>query len=226
MSYPTYQYTTLTKLLNEVKLELQMDDTNTEDIYIIRYIIVAIGEMMTALDYVEKDALLNIDCFVADLPCDFIKFDRPYPLYFPQALQTIATNNWYVNNFNFVYNTGGAFFTCPQINNNFDCQWGVPTINVQDGKLYFSNNIDSSINQCAISYQGMNVDENGIIKVPAINARPIVAYACYKYLRTKKQPYTDFKDEWQRGKGHRKGLANLPDWFQARQAALLFNSLN
>jgi len=221
MPYPTYKYTTLDALLEETKVEMLMDTNgNSEDLYILKFLMKCSAEMMTRTEFIEKDALLPIDCFIAELPCDFVKFDRPYPLAFT-VNGVINTNvcGWFSATY-----TGGPIFDIAIDSTTSD--WGLPVIQVQNGQIQFSNNIAAT--QCVISYLGLNIDDQGRLKIPVINSRPIIAGACYMYKRALEKPratWQDYKDEWTLGKMDRRGTANMLNSFEQQQLSRTMNTM-
>lgn len=215
MSYPTFEYVTIDRILAECKIELDLQGT-TDDIRITRWIIEAVNEMQTLLDYVEKTAVLQINNAQAVLPCDFVRFDRPHPILFTQ--DGVTTDNSFLDNYSLTYN-GAAFLT------NSPFGQFLSTAEVQDGRIYFSTNITST--QCTISYLSISTEEDGSLKIPIINKRPIIAYVGYKYLRAtagRGDLMLDYKNEWTYGKLDRRGKSVIPDSLQKEQIARIMNT--
>lgn len=216
MPYATYDYTTLDQMLAQAKVELRLDYTNSEDFYILRFLLKCSEEMMTKTEFIEKPEILPIDCGIAILPCDFVKFDRPYPLRFTCNGLPDNAYSWLT-----VTYTGGPMFNC------LPCNSGVPVINIQDGKIQFSTHITAT--ECEISYLGLNIDADGKLKIPRINSRPIIAGACYMYLRALEKPSTlwsDYKQEWILCKANRRGMANMLNSFERQQMYRTMNAVS
>ena len=221
MSIPTYEYTTLKKILGKVKLDLRLESA-AEDIYLINYITRLAPEMMTATDFVELTETIEICDDKAKLPCGFVRFDRPHPLKFTTNGQANCNN--YFNWFDVVY-TGGAFVTCNP-KSGCDVRWGVPSVQVQDGYIYFSNNIGAT--ECTISYLSVLLDVNGDCKIPLTNERPIIEGVKWMYKMDLGEPQAKWithRQVWYNGKQDRRGLANIPDSFEQERLAWTFNSM-
>lgn len=223
MGYAANSTIPFKKLLADLKFELRLDGTTLEDIYLKRYIILCAKEMMTPDDYVELTATIDIVNYIAQLPCEFVKFDRGSRSDSPIVFTTngVVANSGYYQNFSVTY-TGSPFLTCSPYNSN-NCQYGTPTIQVQNGRLFFSNNIGAS--ECTISYLGLRVDASGQAIVPEANGRVIVAGGAYMYLRSIKEPYGDYQREWSFGKLDRRGEQNLPDTLEQQELTRQWNSM-
>jgi hypothetical protein len=221
MAYPTYETVPLSEVVADAEMECRIENGTTESVYIKRYIRTCVNAMSTAQDYIEKTATLEISPnFIAELPCDFVKFDRPYPIVFTS--NGMVENSGYINYFEVVY-TGGPFLTCTPFNPNL-ANWGWPTVQVQAGNLYFSNNIGAT--ECTISYLAIHLDANGQIVIPKNNKRAIVAGAVFMYKRSLNQPYQDYQREWFLGKRDAKGESNLPDSLEQQRLSYIWNTLN
>lgn len=221
MAYPTYDTVPLSQVIADTKMELRIENGTPEDVYIKRYIKTCVNAMSTAQDYLEKTATLDIsDNFIAVLPCDFVKFDRPCPIVFTS--NGSVPHSGYFSYFQVTY-TGGPFLTATPFNPNL-ANWGWPTVQVQGGNLYFSNNIGAT--ECTISYLAINTDDNGQIVIPKHNMRAIVAGATFMYKRSINQPYQDYQREWFLGKRDAKGESNLPDSLEQQRLIYIWNSLN
>jgi hypothetical protein len=228
MAIATYQYITIQEMIAQVKGRLKLTNTTSEDPILRQYLSEGAGEMMTTLDLPQFTATINIDCFVAELPCNFVGFNRGSecdpPLVFTVAgrvQQPSVISSCYAANFNVVY-TGGPFLTASPYQ-GFSCDCGIPIINIQNGKIYFSNNVDAT--ECTISYMGLNVDENGKILIPKLNARPLTNFAMYQWCLDNGKPWQEYQRIWTQGKRHRTGLANLPDPWQKAQISRIMNTL-
>ena len=214
MSIATFDYVTIDELLAKVKIDLDIQGT-LSDIRLVRLIIEAADEMQTLWDYVENEAFLDIDptTGIAVLPCDFVKFDRPNPIVL--TIAGLPNTSTYSDNYGLTY-TGGAFLKSQRCSS---------TVQVQDGKLYFSSGIKEA--QCHISYLAVNVDENGSVKIPKNNERPIMAYCGYKMTRANNgrgDVMLDYKAEWTNGKLDRRGKAAVLDSLQKQQMSRIMNT--
>lgn len=219
MAVAIFKNTNLKSLMANLKLELRLDRTTAEDIFLKRYTLLCAKALNTALQFEEKTLTLPIVNFIAQLPCEFYKFDRPNPIVFTTNGQ--VTNSGYFNYFSVTY-MGSAFFVCSPFNPN-NCGWGIPTVQVQNGYLYFSNNIGAS--ECTISCLCVRVDEDGMPVIPLICERVIVAGAAYMYKRSVGQQYQDLQREWSNGKRDVTGELNLPDDLQQAAASRIWNSI-
>lgn len=215
MTLPTYKYITIDQLLAESKIELDVQGTN-DDIRIIRWIIEGLDEMQTLWDYLQKTVVLDIANSIAVLPSDFVRFNRPHPILFTQ--EGLTSDNTFLDNYTLTYN-GSAFLV------NAPYTPFLTTAEVQDGKIYFSSNVTET--QCTISYLAANLDENGSIKIPAVNKRPVIAYVGYKYLRAtagRGDLMLDYKTEWTQGKLDRRAKSALLDSLQREQMSRIMNT--
>lgn len=223
MSYAAFEYTSVKKILAETKIQLGIINSTTEDIALTMWIIEGANEMMTLKELVELTAVLPIDGFKAQLPCEFVRFDKSGSIVFTTNGQ-VDCSSW-ISNWSVVY-TGGPFISCSPFNNDFVSNCGVPVINVQDGYIYFSNNVDAE--ECTISYQGLNVTEDGDVKIPAVNGRPIRAYASGQYGLAngmRGDIIQSYLTTWTNGKLHRRAKAAIPDAFQRQQISRTMHSL-
>lgn len=220
----TYAYTTLKKLLADTKFMCRIDNTTSEDIYIIPCILECAKEMLTQLDFQEKVVTLPIANLIAKLPDDFVKFDKPRPIIF--TTNGAVDYSQYYSNFSVIYN-GEAFLTASPFQSTFAMNIGLPRVQVQGGQLLFSNNITAT--ECTISYLGCNIDEDGSMRIPLINSRPIAHGAAWLYKANKGDPQSSYIHHqliYVNGKGDRRGAANIPDSLMSQRLAYIFNSLN
>jgi hypothetical protein len=229
MAIATYETITRDEILARVKKRLQLTHTTSEDTTLIQHLRQAAEEMDTVLDTPQFEAILPIDCYIAELPCNFITFNEGSecnpPLVFTRDGQVIAAHQTtpylYCGNFSVTY-TGGPFFQCSPYNTD-NCHYGIPVIKIQKGKIYFSNNIDAD--ECKISYMGVNVDESGQLLLPMMNARPMENFALYQWSMDNGRSWQEYQRVWSTTKKHRKGQANLPNVFQREQIKRIMNSL-
>lgn len=227
MAIATYEYTTLRKIIALAKTRLMplgLTTDTTWDIFLKGCAIEAAREMMTELDFYEYTASLDIVDFVAVLPQNFVIFDRPEPLVFTingQVGSVNTTDDPYSNQLSVMY-IGNSFVVNSPFSGNVTAGLQ-PTINVQDGKIYFSNNI--SFTQCTISYLGVLIDENGEMKIPMMNERVIMYFIIAEWKRANGIAWQVDQQLWSQGKKDRRGKANLPDSFEKAAAAINWNRL-
>jgi hypothetical protein len=224
MSEPTYSYTTIDKIVARLKIRLGLENTNTQDFFLRDCVIEAAKEMSTAQDFVQNTAVLEICDFKAQLPCDFVRFNRGSganpPLVFTE--NGVAINRAFYAGFQVVW-TDGPFLTAlpyPAVMGQ-----GLPTMNIQDGYIYFSNNIDAL--ECTISYLAINLDEAGKLKIPANNERPIFNFGMYQWAQRNGEPasvYQDYNRLWTQGKLEKRGLSKLLDTFQRDKLIAIMNA--
>lgn len=221
MSYATYSYTTTDKLIAEVKVELEVQ---VEDIRFKRWVLEAVKEMRTQLDTIQKTATLSICNLSAELPCDFVKFNRYQSITFTTDGIASQSSDFYGYEF---YWTNGPYVQCNPYNSSSLGNLLPPVINIEDGKIWFSGNCANET-EVTISYLALNLDEDGSIKIPEINSRPIIAYACYKYHRVmQSRPHIiqDYKNEWTFGRQQRNAQSKLPDAYQQAALSRIMNTL-
>lgn len=226
MSSPTYSYTTIDKIVARCMVRLGITGINTESVvlFLKDCVVEAAKEMSTAQDFLEKTAVLEICNYTADLPCDFVRFDRGTPIN-PPIVFTIngraATDNQLSTRT--VAYTGAPFLTAIPYGDSYNT--GIPTINIQDGKIYFSTNTEAT--ECAISYLAINLDEAGKMQIPENNERPIMNYALYQYSQRNGEPanvYQDYNRIWTQGKLEKRGMSRLLDSFQRAKLAAIMNA--
>ncbi len=225
MSEPTYEYTTLDKIVARAKIRLGIENINTQDLFLRDCAIEAAKEMSTQQDFLQKTAVLEICDFKAQLPCDFVRFNRGNtanpPLVFT-VNGVVRNDSPFYANFSAVW-TDGPFLTALPYPTPTGC--GVPVINLQDGWIFFSNNIDA--HECTISYLAINLDEAGKLQIPANNERPIFNFVMYQYAQRNGEPqsvYQDYNRLWTQGKLEKRGLSNLLDTFQRAKLVAIMNS--
>jgi len=223
MAIPTYEYTTMKKIIARATTRLQITDTTAWYPFLKDCAIEAASEMMTALDFNEYTATLPICDFVAVLPENFVNFDRPNPLQFTIDGQVAVGNTVapFLNGYGVVYTGGAIIMNSPWPGSQQ--AFYVPTINIQDGKLYFSNNISND--ECTISYLGVNIDKNGDLQIPKLNERVIMYFLMCEYKRQVGLPWQTDQLLWAQGKKDRKAKANLPDSFEKEAAIACWNRL-
>lgn len=225
MGYSTYSYTTLTQLLGETKIELEIFNSTTEDIRIRRWLIEAAKQMRTLYNYVEKTETLEICNFQAELPCDFVRFDRSCPIAFTTNGQ-VSPNSTSLVSFIPIY-TGSSFLYCSPYDDLVNgSPWPIPTVQVQDGKLFFSSNI--SYDECTISYLAVNLGKDGCLRIPESHSRALIAYACYKYHRSESgrmDVIADYKAEWVNQLRYQRAIAIIPDTLEQQRIGYIMNSI-
>lgn len=218
----TYSYTTLKKLLAEVKLKCRLDHTTAEDIYIIPCILECAKEMCTKLDFCEQTATIPINNLIGVLPSHFMRFDKPNPLEFTTNGKVDISQ--YYAGFSVTY-TGQPFMTMSPFAST-NCFWGIPAIQIQKGYIEFSNNITAT--ECTISFEGAIVDDNGEMKIPMLNSRPIIHGAKALYQQSMEKPRSVWDLDWNlwvNGISDRRGEANRPDAFQLEHIERIMNSM-
>lgn len=228
MAIATYNYVTLRQVIANAKLRcmphLSASDT-TWDMFFKSAAIEASKEMMTALDFNEYTRTLEICDYIAILPSNFVMFDKPQPLVFTVDGQVGTANSVdlpYNNSLSVSY-IGNAFIVNSPYSGTFNNGFQ-PTINVQDGKLYFSTNITNT--ECTISYLGVNVDENGVMQIPEMNARVIMYFLISEFKRANGiNGWQTDQALWSQGKKDRKGKANLPGSFERVAGQINWNRL-
>lgn len=223
MSYAAFSYTTLREILARTKIALGILDGTLEDIQLQMHLMEGAKEMMTAKETVELTFTLEICDFKAKLPCEFIELDRKGSVVFTTNGE-VDNDAWW-NNWNMVY-TGQPFLSCSPYNGACD-PYSVPVIEVQDGYLFFSNNITAT--EVTISCLCLLVDQNGDMKIPEINARPIEAYGYFMYGSLTGTMTENNVQRWERiwtnGKMHRRAKAKIPDAYMKQAIGRVMNRL-
>jgi len=227
MTEPTYEYTTLKQLIARTKVRGMITSSNVAavDLFLKDVLLEGAKEMGTRQDFVEKTAVLEICDLSVELPCDFVTFDRGNnrnpPLVFTQNGR--VDESVYSTMYSVVY-TGGPFLTCSPYSSNPGL--GIPTINIQDGRLWFSNNVTAT--ECTISYLAINLDESGDLKIPANNSRPLINYGVAEYKKAmgeSKASWGPYWDRWVDGKFDRRGQSQLLNTFEKSLLSRTMNSL-
>ena len=225
MSSPTYEISSLKKILARAKVRLSIENTNTFDFFLKDCILEAAKKMDTREDLIEKTAELEIsDNFTACLPSDFVKFDRGQGILSPLVFSQDTNDITYPNNaFLTPIFTDAPFINCapgqyPIVTN--------PTINIQNGIIYFSNNVTTR--SCRISYLAVNLDEAGDIIIPENNARAILNYAMWQWCLANGKPanmWNEYKMTWVNSKLARRGQSRLLDTFQRDRMYRIMNNV-
>jgi hypothetical protein len=226
MSSPTYEYTSIPKIIARAKVRLKITASNTADVdlFLKDCVIEAAKQMSTAEDFIEKTTTLPIVDYRAELPCDFFTFDRGnignQPIVFTRngtAVITASTPSvWNI------IETGQPFVTNSPYNENSNITF--PVINIQDGYIYFSTNVEES--ECTISYLAVNLDENGDVKIPENNARAIMNYAMSEYCLANGMPvnmWQEYRRIWTNGKMEQRGRSKLLDSFGRERLKAIMN---
>jgi len=225
MSSPTYEFSSLRKILARSKVRLGIENTNTYDFFLKDCIIEAAKKMDTREDLIEKTAELEItDDFTACLPSDFVKFDRGQGILSPLVFAEGENEVVYPNNaFLTPIFTNAPFINCAPSQYPIGYQ---PTINIQNGIIYFSNNVTTRA--CRISYLAVNLEENGDVKIPENNARAILNYAMWQWSLANDEPKTkwiEYKTTWVNSKLARRGQSRLLDTFERDRMYRIMNEV-
>lgn len=221
---PTFGYTTLKKILAKAKFDLRLEHTTTQDIYLQKYIVDCVPAMKTGLDILPQKAVLPIKDFTAKLPFNYIDLinDNLAPIIF--TTNGIPDPSAYFNFFDYTYSGYGVFLI--NIIGSFEPYWGVPVIQIQNRYITFSNQITAT--ECSIRYNGLNVDEEGDIKIPLTNEAPIVAGVKFKYKKDENMPpssWLEDKREWTDGIKDRRGEAAKLNPFQQQRINYILNRM-
>lgn len=87
--------------------------------------------------------------------------------------------------------------------------------NIQDGYIILSSDVGTDT--LSLVYEGLNVDENGLMKIDERYERALTAYMCYKYARKNFNIYPvnvrqDFQTEWVAQKRYLQGADQATQW--------------
>lgn len=221
MSYALTATTDLETLLTNVKEELSLTNTTSHDFQLRRLLKEGAKEIFSLDNVEQRPEVLDIIEKKAKLPCDFMMFNKLGGWRFTN--NGITDNYWYRP-----VVVGGAFFR----NNNNQYCW--ETVQRVGGCLYFDNWDDIMPRQIEISALFIKKNENGSVYIPEVQTRPLVAYAAYKFIRSKlgmqgfsynQVQMNDFKIEWSNGKKYVQAKSKMPDAMTKITAARVWNAL-
>jgi hypothetical protein len=172
----------------------------------------------------QRQEILDITDKRAKLPCDFIMFnknggwrfvDNGTP-YYSWWYQPIPSNN--------------AFFK-----NNHTAEFpGWDTMQMINNYLYFDVFGEDTPTQIEVSGLFLRRNPDGSIFIPEILERPVSAYACYKFIRSRlgnpqfqftMAQMNDFKLEWSKGKSWAEAKSKLPDAIYKVVLTRMWNSI-
>lgn len=223
MSFALGSKTELGILLTNVKEELAIEDNTNFDFFLERLLKEAM-KYMFSMDNVEpRQEVLDIVDKRAKLPCDFVIFDKNGGWRF--------TNNgiplcdwWYapvVMNNSFFKNNSPDFV-------------GWETVQRIGEYLYFDVYGSNLSSQIEIRGLFLKRNSDGSLFIPEIVTRPCVAYACYKFIRSRlgnpqfgftMAQMASFEKEWSYGKKWAQAKPKLPDAMDKQVLRRIWNSL-
>jgi hypothetical protein len=216
----SFETTTLDAILAGAKMRLRLRDTTSEDLLLKDLIVEGLKKSRVPSLFIRREEYIDIENYVAQLPCDFVKFDKVNPI---RLIDNNNEGSWLIPQF--IDNT--YFSYDPDINNyGLYTRFGTVT---QNGKyLYFSSDISAL--RALISYLGTNVDQDGEIIIPEIMDSVLVAYACWKYgmVYPERMP-SDIRGAWEMeykmNKKAVKGIQNLPSSLEQRLNTWRMNTI-
>jgi len=212
MSYQLEGTTTLDSILTNVKEELGLFNTTAQDFYLRRLIKEGEKEIFS-LDQVEKrQEVIDITNNQAKLPCNFVMFNELGGVrFYSNGSQT--SDHWYAP-----VSSGATFF---RNNNTNNCGYW-ETIQRIGNYLYIDGTNNDTPLQLEVSGLFLKVNADGTCYIPEMHNRPLTAYACYKFIRSRlnsQYGFTlgqlqDYKIEWSNGKKAVQAKSKMPDALQ------------
>lgn len=223
MSFTLGSKTDLGTLLTNVKEELALEDNTNFDFYLERLLKEAI-KYTFSMDNVEpRQEVLDIVDKRAKLPCDFILFDKSGGWRFSDNGRPLC-NYWYnpisIDN-SFFKNTDNEFV-------------GWETVQRVGDYLYFDVYGLSLPTQIEIRGVFLKRNPDGSLFIPEILTRPYVAYACFKFIRSRLGnsqfgfnvvQMQSFEKEWSNGKRWAEAKSKLPDALTKQVLSRIWNAL-
>ncbi len=216
----SFETTTLDAILAGAKMRLRLRDTTSEDLLLKDLIVEGLKKSRVPSLFIRKEEYIEIENYVSQLPCDFVKFDKINPI---RLIDNNNEGSWLIPQF--IDNT---FFSYDPDINNYGLYTRFGTV-TQNGKyLYFSSDISAL--RALISYLGTNVDQDGEIVIPEIMDSVLVAYACWKYgmVYPERMP-SDIRSAWEMeyklNKKAVKGIQNLPSSLEQRLNTWRMNTI-
>lgn len=216
----SFETTTLDSILAGAKMRLRLRDTTSEDLLLKDLIVEGLKKSRVPSLFIRKEEYIEIDNLVAQLPCDFVKFDKINPI---RLIDNDNQGTWIIPQF-----TDNTFFSYDNDLESYNSYIRFGTV-TQNGKyLYFSSDIESR--RALISYLGTNVDQDGEIVIPELMDSVLVAYACWKYgmIYPERMP-SDIRSAWEMeyklNKKAVKGIQNLPSSLETKLNTWRMNSI-
>lgn len=216
----SFETTTLDSILAGAKMRLRLRDTTSEDLLLKDLIVEGLKKSRVPSLFIRKEECIEIDNLVAQLPCDFVKFDKINPI---RLIDNDNQGTWIIPQF-----TDNTFFSYDNDLESYNSYIRFGTV-TQNGKyLYFSSDIESR--RALISYLGTNVDQDGEIVIPELMDSVLVAYACWKYgmIYPERMP-SDIRSAWEMeyklNKKAVKGIQNLPSSLETKLNTWRMNSI-
>lgn len=189
MSSPTYAYTSINTIVARTKKRLKIEHLNTEDMFLRDCVIEAAKEMSTKQDLIYYfDVELEIDDnFCVCLPSNFLVLGTDNPCYSPLSIKREC-----------------------RCHGECCCNFGTLCYEIQDGYIRFPNDIGA--HKCTISYTGVNLWEDGTVKIPQNNSRAIMNYAMGEWRKAEEKPAVLWMENmriWTQGKLAARGASKL-----------------
>lgn len=222
MSYALGSTTTLDSILTNVKEELGLFNTTAQDFYLRRLIKEGEKEIFS-LDQVEqRQEVVDITDNQAKIPCNFVMFNKLGGVRFYNNGQP-CTDHWYAP-----VSSGATFF---RNNDNHYSYW--ESVQRVGNYLYLDGTNDNTPRQLEICGLFLKVNSDGTCYIPEIHNRPLTAYACYKFIRSRLNgqygftlgQLNDYKTEWSLGKKSVQAKSKMPDGLEKSVINRGWNSL-
>ena len=216
----SYNVVTVRYILSGIKMRLGLRDTSTDDLLLKDLIVEGIKRMRLPNLFIRAIAFLPIENKRAELPEDFVRFDKQFPIRFVDDNGQQTTQNGapiYIDN---------TFFTSDP-NANKDVFF--PSTVTHNGQyLYFSSDVDAT--RCEISYLSVNYDCNGDLVITQDMESPLISYVMWQYglMNPDKMPQwvcANWERQYKINRKAVKGLEKLPDGLELSLVNFRMNTL-
>lgn len=221
MSYSVHQQTQIEGLLTSVKEDLWLTNTSQYDFHL-KNILKRLARSICTLDNtIQTIETVEICDASALLPCNFVEFNKGGGILFGN----LDCDNEYANRWISPVYTGGAFFKNVNRFNDWPC---FASAQVVGERIWFNDNIDYT--EVHLSFNGLRMNPDGTPFIPLRYERPLIAGACWQFIRASKHKtghtndqMMDFKLEWVNGKAWVEANAKLPDALQMQAIIRIWN---
>jgi hypothetical protein len=216
-NYATYDVVSLDSIVAAAKMRLGIRDSNENDLFLKDLAIEGFKKIGAVRSYVQRDAVLPIDNYRAQLPADFVMLNRYNGVVFVGADGQAD------------YGIGGVVpsnTNAPFISNSPISQPYRDRANfqIQQGYIWFDNSVSSDY--VAISYLGVAQDENGDIIIPEVYQLAIIPYLCWQFCLTNAMPQTQsWEGQYKTNIKAVRGRVNMPDAAQNQLLAYKMNTI-
>lgn len=219
----TYDTISEDELLASCRMELRLNNTTSEDAYILQQINMSLRSLKNAFTLVPAIADLPITntggTIAAKTPAGFIRLDGQYPIRIynssnPPTLGDTTTSPVMITP-NAPTLTPDGFFK-GAYNTGF-------TAKVVNGYIYFGGGVSDDM--CQISYISTNVDAEGNLSIPVDAERAIVCFVASRYYRSVRDVRNSisYDMEWARCREYLVGKFNQSDSLEKTAISNIMN---